>query len=108
MKMKNHRQSLTDPEREAALRELSAWSYAPERGGCITREFLFVDFAQAFGFMTQVALHAEKNDHHPEWFNVYKSVKITLTTHDAKGLSQRDIQLARIIDAIFSTMTGTP
>ncbi|MCK9508412.1 MAG: 4a-hydroxytetrahydrobiopterin dehydratase [Pigmentiphaga sp.] len=99
--MKDRIQRLTDPERETALRELPDWAYAPERGGCITREFRFPDFTRAFGFMTQVALHAEKSDHHPEWSNVYKRVKITLTTHDAQGLSQRDIQLARLIDETY-------
>jgi len=101
MKRGNHIQRLTDPERETALRSLPGWTYAPERGGCITCEFLFPDFVRAFGFMTQVALHAEKNNHHPEWHNVYKRVTITLTTHDAKGLSQRDIVLAQTIDEIY-------
>lgn len=105
--MKDRIQRLTDLEREAALRGLPDWVYAPELGGCITREFRFPDFIRAFGFMTQVALHAEKSDHHPEWFNVYTRVEITLTTHDAQGLSQRDITLARTIDAIFSAMAGT-
>lgn len=95
---------LTDQERQAALSQLPEWAYDAERGGNIVREFKFANFAQAFGFMTQVALHAEKNDHHPEWFNVYNRVKITLTTHDANGLSQRDIALAKIIDGIYGQL----
>ena len=68
----------------------------------IEREFRFKDFAQAWGFMSRVALLAEKQDHHPEWSNVYNKVSITLTTHDAGGLSDRDIKLARAIDALVS------
>ena len=91
---------LTEQERTTALAELPEWEYKAERGGCIVRELKFTDFTQAFAFMAQVALHAEKRDHHPEWFNVYNRVNITLTTHDADGLSQRDIDLARVIDNI--------
>jgi 4a-hydroxytetrahydrobiopterin dehydratase len=76
------------------------WRYAAERGGTITREFRFENFVQAFGFMTRVALWAEKSDHHPEWSNVYHRVTIVLTTHDAQGLSARDIELAQRIDAL--------
>jgi 4a-hydroxytetrahydrobiopterin dehydratase len=76
------------------------WRYDAARGGTITREFKFGDFVQAFGFMTRVALLAEKADHHPEWSNVYNRVTIVLTTHDAQGLSARDIELARKIDAL--------
>lgn len=95
---------LTDTERDAALSSVPEWRYAPERGGLIRRELVFADFTQAFAFMTQVAFHAEKADHHPEWFNVYNKVHITLTTHDADGLSQRDIALAQVIDTIVETM----
>jgi len=63
------------------------------------KEFKFADFNEAFGFMSRVALKAEKMDHHPEWFNVYNQVKITLSTHDCTGLSKRDITLATFIDA---------
>ena len=90
-------------EPELARRRLASithWSH-DERRGAITREFNFADFAQAFAFMTQVALVAEKNNHHPEWFNVYNRVDITLTTHDVGGLSQRDIDLARYADEAF-------
>lgn len=92
---------LTEQARSTALHDLPDWAYSPERGGCITREFKFADFTQAFAFMTQTALHAEKNDHHPEWYNVYNRVKVTLTTHDADGLSQRDIVLAQTMDDIY-------
>jgi 4a-hydroxytetrahydrobiopterin dehydratase len=85
--------------RAAALNALPQWTYDPEALG-IRRMLRFADFAEAFGFMTRVAILAEKADHHPEWFNVYNRVEILLTTHDAGGLSQRDIDLATQIDAI--------
>jgi 4a-hydroxytetrahydrobiopterin dehydratase len=88
---------LTDAERAAALAALPQWSLR-EDGLAITRTFRFADFAEAFGFMARVAILAEKADHHPEWFNVYNRVDITLTTHDAGGLSQRDVALASAID----------
>jgi len=75
------------------------WHFSTERGGLMARRLVFADFAQAFGFMAQVAVMAEKRDHHPEWRNVYNRVEITLTTHDAQGLSPRDLELARMIDA---------
>lgn len=78
------------------------WRFDAARGGLMTREFVFADFTEAFGFMSQVALLAEKRDHHPEWSNVYNRVVITLTTHDVKGLSSRDMALARLIDQVFS------
>jgi 4a-hydroxytetrahydrobiopterin dehydratase len=89
---------LTDAEREAALATLSGWILR-EDGLAICKTFRFGGFAAAFAFMTRVAIHAEKADHHPEWFNVYNRVDITLTTHDARGLSTRDIALAKTIDA---------
>lgn len=88
---------LTETERAAALAALPAWSLR-EDGLAITRTFRFTDFAEAFGFMTRVAILAEKADHHPEWFNAYNRVEITLTTHDAGGLSKRDVALAGAID----------
>ncbi len=91
---------LTDDERKAAFAKLSDWEYDPARDA-ISRSFKFADFTEAFAFMTRVALHAEKADHHPEWFNVYNRVDIVLTTHDAGengGLSQRDVDLAQIIE----------
>ncbi len=86
-------------ERAAALRELSQWREAKGRDA-IERSFKFRNFAEAWGFMSQVALLAEKQDHHPEWSNVWNRVEITLSTHDAGGLSQRDVTLAKAIDAI--------
>jgi len=92
-----------DEDAVRALGEtLPAWRYDAARGGTITREFRFADFNQAFGFMARVALAAEKRDHHPEWSNVYNRVTITLTTHDAQGLSSRDVDLARMIDEIHA------
>lgn len=90
---------LTEAERTAALAALSGWVLRKD-GAAITRQFMFKDFAQAWGFMEQVAALAEAQDHHPEWSNVYNRVEITLTTHDAGGLSARDVQLARAIDAL--------
>lgn len=97
------------PELDAAeikqlLADHPAWELARE-GKAMTRTFQFADFSQAWGFMSRVALLAEAQDHHPEWFNVYARVEITLTTHDAGstgGLSERDARLARSIDAIAS------
>jgi 4a-hydroxytetrahydrobiopterin dehydratase len=86
-------------ERAELLPALTGWAHEPERDG-ITKRFVFVDFVAAFGFMTRVALLAEKEDHHPEWSNVWNRVEILLTTHDAGGLSMRDIELARAIDAV--------
>ena len=88
---------LDDQARGLALQELAQWSYDEAAQG-IRRKLTFTDFAAAFGFMTRVAIIAEKADHHPEWFNVYNRVEILLTTHDAGGLSQRDIDLAKAID----------
>lgn len=82
-------------ERMAAL---PAWTLE-ESGLAITRRFVFADFAEAFAFMTRVALAAEKADHHPEWRNVYNRVEVRLTTHDAGGLTDRDFALAAMIDA---------
>ena len=91
---------LNESERAAALAQLPDWEYDSNRDA-ISRKFKFTDFTEAYGFMTRVAIQAEKADHHPEWFNVYNKVDITLTTHDAGengGLSERDIDLATIID----------
>lgn len=90
---------LSETERAKALAELPLWTLR-EDGRAIVRTLRFRDFGQAFGFMTQIAIQAEKVDHHPEWFNVYDRVEITLTTHDAGGLSRRDVALAKFIDAI--------
>lgn len=91
---------LTPQEVQQALAQLPAWTYGSERGGTLAREFRFADFAQAFGFMAQAALVAERRDHHPEWTNVYNRVAVTLTTHDAPGLTARDVELARAMDRI--------
>ena len=99
---------LDDKEIHALGDVLPQWRFGAERGGTITREFRFADFAQAFGFMTQVALAAEKRNHHPEWFNVYNRVAITLTTHDAPGLSTSDVELARFIDQAFTAFQTQP
>jgi 4a-hydroxytetrahydrobiopterin dehydratase len=93
-----------DPEQaRQAVVALASWGHDEARGA-ITREFVFADFAHAFAFMTQVALMAERRDHHPEWSNVYNKVRIVLTTHDAGGLTQRDIDLARYADACFDRL----
>ncbi len=90
---------LTDAERAALLAACPAWHLRAD-GLAIERTFTFSDFAEAFGFMARVAIHAEKVDHHPEWFNVYNRVAITLTTHDAGGLSARDAAMAKLIDGM--------
>ena len=84
--------------RAAALQDLPQWREAEGRDA-IVRSFRFKDFNQAFGFMTLVALLAEKMDHHPEWFNVYNKVEVTLTTHDAGGVSDNDIAMARAMES---------
>ena len=89
---------LTEAERDAALAELPEWTLR-EDGMAISRELKFADFNESFGFMTRVALYADKADHHPEWFNVYNRVEIVLTTHDADGLSARDVALAEFIES---------
>ena len=83
---------------------LPAWQFSDARGGLVRREFVFADFAQAFGFMAQLALVAEKRNHHPEWSNVYNRVTITLTTHDVPGLSNQDIDLAQQADALYTAL----
>jgi 4a-hydroxytetrahydrobiopterin dehydratase len=85
---------------EAALARLSGWARAPGSRDAIGKTFKFKDFNAAFGFMTRVALWAEKADHHPEWFNVYNRVEVTLTTHDADGVSDKDVALALFMDEI--------
>ena len=90
---------LNAADRKDALAGLAGWTLDEERDA-ISRSFTFKSFNQAFGFMTQIALRAEKTDHHPEWSNVYNKVDITLTSHDVKGLSERDIKMAGFIDRI--------
>lgn len=84
---------------EAALAALPGWSCAPDRDA-ISRAFRFADFSAAWGFMSRVALLAEKLDHHPEWFNVYGRVDVLLTTHDAGGVTELDLTMARFMDAL--------
>ena len=90
---------LTEAERGELAATLPEWRLAEGREA-ITRRFTFADFSAAFGFIARVALLAEKQDHHPEWSNVWNRVDITLTTHDAGGLSARDVALARAIDTL--------
>jgi 4a-hydroxytetrahydrobiopterin dehydratase len=88
---------LAGEARGKALADLPGWSVVDGRDA-IAKAFRFKDFNQAFAFMTRVALMAEKMDHHPEWSNVYNKVEITLSTHDAGGLTERDVRLAKFID----------
>jgi len=90
---------LSADARKTALGTLKGWSNVADRDA-ITRTFEFKDFNQAFGFMTRAALIAEKMDHHPEWFNVYKKVEVTLSTHDAGGVTELDVKLAEAMDKI--------
>jgi 4a-hydroxytetrahydrobiopterin dehydratase len=92
-------QKLGAEARKAALARLNGWKALADRDA-ISRTFVFGDFNEAFGFMTRVALVAEKLDHHPEWFNVYKTVTVTLSTHDAGGLTERDVALAEAMDRL--------
>lgn len=95
-------ETLDAKARAEALAALADWLPVDGRDA-ITRTLTFKDFSEAFGFMTRVALAAEKLDHHPEWSNVWNRVVITLSTHDAGGLTRRDIALAGIIDAAAAT-----
>lgn len=90
---------LTEAERSDALAQLSKWTLVDGRDA-IERTLHFADFRAAWGFMSEVALHAEADGHHPEWFNVYNRVHVVLTTHDCGGLSERDLALAGTIDRI--------
>jgi 4a-hydroxytetrahydrobiopterin dehydratase len=94
-------QKLSADARKAALAKLSGWSDVDGRDA-ISKKFVFRDFNQAFGFMTRAALVAEKLGHHPEWFNVYKNVEVTLSTHDAGGVTELDIKLAEAMDRLAS------
>jgi 4a-hydroxytetrahydrobiopterin dehydratase len=90
---------LAGEARKTALARLKGWSQVKGRDA-ISKKFVFADFNQAFGFMTRAALVAEKLDHHPEWFNVYKTVEVTLSTHDAGGLTELDVKLAEAMDRL--------
>ncbi|XP_043276120.1 pterin-4-alpha-carbinolamine dehydratase 2 [Venturia canescens] len=95
---------LTPEDRTRVLNPLltSGWTVQTDRDA-IYKEFVFGNFNQAFGFMTRVAMQAEKMDHHPEWFNVYNKVNVTLSSHDVNGLSKRDVKLATFIDEVAKT-----
>ena len=102
------RQKLDEEERNTSLPSLRKAGWAEVEGrDAIRKEFLFKDFNQAFGFMTRVALKAEKMDHHPEWFNVYNKVQITLSTHDCSGLSDNDVQLANFIETAAESIANS-
>ena len=92
-------EKLVGAARKAAVAELKGWTEVEDRDA-VRKVFHFGTFGEAWGFMSQVALLAEKMDHHPEWFNIYNRVEIILTTHDVEGLSARDIKLAHAIDAV--------
>lgn len=95
------RLKLDEEERNSMLSPLLKFGWTEVEGrDAIYKEFLFKDFNQAFGFMTRVGLQAEKMDHHPEWFNVYNKVQITLSTHDCGGLSEKDVKLANFIETV--------
>lgn len=96
---------LTPDARKAALAKLPDWRDVSGRDA-ITRKFVFKDFNAAFGFMTRVALVAEKMDHHPEWFNVYRNVEVTLSTHDAGGVTELDVKLAETMDRIAAAIAA--
>lgn len=91
---------LQNEEREQALNDIPAWALVEGRDA-ITRTFMFKNFNAAFGFMTRIALKSEQMNHHPEWFNVYNKVEVTLSTHDAGGLTELDITLAKFMDHII-------
>ncbi len=92
-------QKLSDEARKAALAKLERWTEVAGRNA-ISRKFTFRDFNEAFGFMARAALIAEKLDHHPEWFNVYNKVEVTLATHDAGGVTERDLALAEAMNCL--------
>jgi 4a-hydroxytetrahydrobiopterin dehydratase len=93
--------SFTAEQLQVALSALPGWKRHSRRPA-IRRQYVFADFTQAFAFMTQVAITAEKRNHHPEWSNVYNKVDVTLTTHDAEGVTRRDIDLARYVDEAYA------
>ena len=100
--MSSENDLLSAEERKAALARLDGWSESEGRDA-ITKRFRFADFSESFGFMARVALVSEKSDHHPEWFNVYNKVDVTLSTHEAGGVTRKDIALAEAMEAIAAT-----
>ncbi|WP_340587106.1 4a-hydroxytetrahydrobiopterin dehydratase [Erythrobacter alti] len=95
-------EGLARSEAEELVAGLEGWTFTRD-GDAISRTFKFGDFSEAFAFMTRVAMIAEQEDHHPEWSNVYNKVQIELTTHDANGLSMRDIKMARSIEQLLAS-----
>ncbi|GFY41376.1 probable pterin-4-alpha-carbinolamine dehydratase [Trichonephila inaurata madagascariensis] len=100
--MASPKMKLTEEERSTKVSPLlnAGWSMVENRDA-IYKEFLFKNFNEAFGFMSRISMQAEKMDHHPEWFNVYNKVQITLSSHDVSGLSNRDVRLANFIEKAF-------
>lgn len=88
---------LTDEQIKKELTSLTGWSVV---NGKLHKDFIFTDFIEAFGFMSKAAIHIEKINHHPEWFNVYNKIKVDLVTHDADGITQNDVNLARILNSL--------
>ncbi|MFC0244863.1 4a-hydroxytetrahydrobiopterin dehydratase [Falsochrobactrum ovis] len=99
--MTMQRNRLNDDELKQALASLEGWQKIPDREA-ISKSFKFKNFSEAFGFMTRVALYAEKIDHHPEWFNVYNRVDVTLATHSENGITELDIKLAQKMNSLTS------
>lgn len=97
------RARLGEEELRDALRSLPAWSIVE---GKLHREYRFRDFVEAWGFLSSAALIVQSMDHHPEWFNVYHTVRVDLTTHDAGGVTARDVELARALEALAADRTG--
>jgi 4a-hydroxytetrahydrobiopterin dehydratase len=102
MENKDEYKKLSQEEIKEEVAKLQGWTVA---NGKLSKNFQFEDFVKAFGFMTQIAIRAEKMEHHPEWFNVYNRLKIELVTHDLGGISTYDIKLASIIDRLYSHKT---
>jgi len=100
---KSRPDQLSQPEIEAALSKLPGWKL---EGGKLHREYKFVDFVAAFGFMTGAALVAQSMDHHPEWFNVWNTVRIELATHDAGGITALDVKLAHSMEELAGRQLG--
>ena len=96
-------EKLSEADYKTALEELPEWTEMMT-GEAITRTFKFKNFVEAIGFMTQIALVAERMDHHPEWSNVYGTVKVELTTHDANGLTELDVKLAKAMDRVAAKL----
>jgi len=88
---------LSEDQINASLREIDGWTI---KNGKLHKDFAFDDFIEAFGFMTKASLHIEKMNHHPEWFNVYNKLSVDLTTHDAGGITQNDITLAKLLNSL--------